>query len=467
MERLIKIGNVKPKSALEVKISRFGVGFEKLDRGLFDPNKAYDKAAQLGVKWVRLQSGWARTEKEKGVYDFAWLDDIVDNLIKRGLKPWLCLCYGNALYTPEAAKVFGAVSCAPIETEEERNAWSNYVSAVASHFKGRVEHYEIWNEPHWFWTHIAHEHQPNGTEYGNFVIATTKAIKKCDTNAKIIAGVEYIKKLSYTNKTFETGMADYIDYFSFHTYTADERKIVENKRIIRGFLDKYNPNVKIIQGETGAPSRSNGKGELSWGAWTPKKQAKILARRAITDFMLDFEISSYFSCLDMAEALNGRTGDKSSILDYGYFGVLSAEFDENGVATGEYKPKMSYKTLQTICSLFSDGAENANLPISITPLESRRVFGMDVSENIMSGGFKKPNGSSAFAYWHSSDLMTTDFESTISMQVVPFGEIKLVDLLDGTIYKLPESMIEDNDGYLTLKNIPIRDYPLLLTFGDF
>ena len=87
--------------------------------------------------------------------------------------------------------------------------------------------------------------------------------------------------------------------------------------------------------------------------------------------------------------------------------------------------------------------------------------------NIMSGGFKKPNGSSAFAYWHSSDLMTTDFESTISMQVVPFGEIKLVDLLDGTIYKLPESMIEDNDGCLTLKNIPIRDYPLLLTFGDF
>lgn len=47
---------------------------------------------------MRIQSGWQRTEQEKGIYDFAWLDDIVDNLLKRGLKPWMCLCYGNELY---------------------------------------------------------------------------------------------------------------------------------------------------------------------------------------------------------------------------------------------------------------------------------------------------------------------------------------------------------------------------------
>lgn len=84
---LNKIGKVTPKSASEVTGSRIGIGFEKLDRAVFDPEKAYDKVAGLGVKWVRIQSGWARTEKEKGVYDFAWLDSIVDNLIRRGLRP--------------------------------------------------------------------------------------------------------------------------------------------------------------------------------------------------------------------------------------------------------------------------------------------------------------------------------------------------------------------------------------------
>ena len=79
------------------------------------------------VKWIRLQSGWARTEKEKGIYDFAWLDDIVDNLIVRGLKPWMCLAYGNGIYTAEANKIFGAVGCPPIETERERCAWDRYV----------------------------------------------------------------------------------------------------------------------------------------------------------------------------------------------------------------------------------------------------------------------------------------------------------------------------------------------------
>ena len=62
---------------------------------------------------VRIQSGWERTEQEKGVYDFEWLDSIVDNLLERGLVPWINLVYGNGLYDDDAAKVFGAVGCRP------------------------------------------------------------------------------------------------------------------------------------------------------------------------------------------------------------------------------------------------------------------------------------------------------------------------------------------------------------------
>ena len=109
MEQLEKIGNVLPKKSVDIKKSRIGLGFEKLDRDAFNPEKSYPFVGETGVKWARLQSGWQKTEQEKGVYNFAWLDSIVDNLLAVGVEPWLCLCYGNALYTPAAETVYGAV----------------------------------------------------------------------------------------------------------------------------------------------------------------------------------------------------------------------------------------------------------------------------------------------------------------------------------------------------------------------
>ena len=131
MERLKKVGQIRPACAKEIGISRLGVGFEKLDRKAFDPRSAYDQVAELGVHYVRLQSGWQRTEREKGVYDFSWLDEIVDNIIARGQEPWIDLCYGNDLYNESARKYYGAVGCAPVSSEEEKQAWERYVEAVA------------------------------------------------------------------------------------------------------------------------------------------------------------------------------------------------------------------------------------------------------------------------------------------------------------------------------------------------
>ena len=92
-----KIGSVASVKASDVAFSRVGIGLEKLDRNLYSPASLFDPLAELGVKWIRIQSGWQRTETEKGVYHFEWLDDIVDNLLKRGMVPWICLCYGNRL----------------------------------------------------------------------------------------------------------------------------------------------------------------------------------------------------------------------------------------------------------------------------------------------------------------------------------------------------------------------------------
>ncbi len=468
VDRLIKVGKIKPKKSTEVKTSRIGIGFEKLDRNVFDPNKAYDPVGELGIKWVRLQSGWQRTEREKGVYDFKWLDDVVDNLIKRGLKPWLCLCYGNDLYTESAKNVFGAVGCPPIHTEEEKTAWKNYVLATAQHFKGRIDYYEVWNEPDGLW---CWKHGVNATELGKFTLATAKFVKEADCNAKVVGGVTCKFTTKYLNEAFQTGMGTYLDAISYHEYTSDETEVLNKVRAYRALAHKYNPDIEIVQGESGSQSKRGGNGALHWMAWTPERQAKQLARHTMVDLISGVKFTSYFSTMDMIEALNGLNSDKSSYQDYGYFGVLSADFDENGFAIGSYSKKPSYYVLQNIASLFSDDITNADLPLLVMPSRfDDNTYEMSVSEfEMLSGGFEK-NGCYAYAYWKPTNIMTTSFMGSVSIEASCMGEeVYLADVMDGTVYEIPEEIKSvSDDGTVTLKNLPVKDTPLVLIFGkDF
>ena len=88
--------------------------------------------------------------------------------------------------------------------------------------------------------------------------------------------------------------------------------------------------------------------------------------------------------------------------------------------------------------------------------------------------------------------MTETFDSTITIHAAAMpGKPHLVDLVDGNVYEIPDSMIQRSfaakkialDGTVTMipeeqtydprlnfycfHQLPVRDYPLLLTFGDF
>ncbi|UKI34406.1 MAG: hypothetical protein L6W00_14160 [Lentisphaeria bacterium] len=205
-------------------------------------------------------------------------------------------------------------------------------------------------------------------------------------------------------------------------------------------------------------------------AWTPVRQAKFLARHLLAHMFEGVKFNSYFSCMDMIEALNGTVGDKASYLDYGYFGVLGAEFDADGVSTGEYKPKPSYRTLQVLAAIFREEFSIRELPIRVGPIDSPLLARReDPGRSLFCCGFAKPNGSAAFVYWMPAEILTTTYEATITIECCSLpGEAKLIDLLEGTIYSIPESMVEnDGKGYRRFLHLPLRDYPLLLTFGDF
>ena len=114
-----KIGTFAPRSSKQIRASKIGVGFECVERKMWDDTEElYRAAGELGVKHARVMTGWFRCEREKGVYDFEWLEKIVDKLLAQGIRPWFCVCYGNKLYCDSPAD--DAAGYPPLFSEEAR-----------------------------------------------------------------------------------------------------------------------------------------------------------------------------------------------------------------------------------------------------------------------------------------------------------------------------------------------------------
>lgn len=467
MERLKKIGKLEPKTSNKITDSPMGIGMEKLDRDAFDPEKVYDKVANLGVKWVRLQSGWQKTEKVEGVYDFSWLDSQVDNLLERGLKPWLCLCYGNVLYDDLAKQYYGAVGCPPIRTERMYNAWLKYVEETVKHFKGRIDYYEIWNEAEGIWTWRP---EPSAKEYSEFCVKTGRVIKNSDPDAKVITGSHYQDSMEFFNSEFANGIMEVSDAITYHSYNYDESNSIRRIEAFKALSKFYGKELEIIQGESGSQSKNGGGGAFCWIRTNQDMQTKYLIRHIVAEVFTGVKFTSIFSSVDMAENLDAEAGKPITIC--GYFGLLGANFDSNtGTLVGDYYEKPSYYVFQNLCSLFCENVKPKEIPVLFGPKTSNMVNGFDCpTKDLLYGAVSKQNGSMAFAYWNSTDMVTCQgYEGTVTLELGGIkGDIRLVDPMSGFIYEIKDDIMKDmGNGLYAFEHLPVKDYPLILTIGDF
>ena len=67
------------------------------------------------------------------------------------------------------------------------------------------------------------------------------------------------------------------------------------------------------------------------------------------------------------------------------------------------------------------------------------------------------------------DLSAVDLSPrSVGNRRLPPSTVRLADPMDGKVYALPVGMAEAlGEGCLRLRHLPICDYPLFLTFGDF
>ena len=345
--KLTYLGKLKTKKSTEISSSRLGVGFETLDRDMWDPNQAWPVLDDLGVKWARLQTGWAKTEKEPGVYDFAWLDDLVNKLIERGVTPWLSFSYGNRLYTENANET--GVGFPPLHTPRERQAWQNYVRELVIHFRDRVTHYEVWNEPDLasFWKSM-----PKASEYVDLVRLTVAPLREQQPEAKIIGGAIAWGmtpwSIKFLEDCLECGLHEFVDIITYHGYkSVPERHSTQEFPAFKHLLKKYKPSLISWQGEAGmqshVPDAAKGVGALSRMKSSESIQARMLLRRFLLELGNGCAMSSYFHMADFAHY--------AAFKQTFHYGLLRLE---------DGSPKPAYYAMQSLATLLADPLEVAN-----------------------------------------------------------------------------------------------------------
>ncbi|MFC3559271.1 hypothetical protein [Pedobacter jamesrossensis] len=449
------LGNVKPRMANEIDSSNWIIGCETLDRDFADYDAYKEYLVPLGIRKIRLQGGWAKTEKQKGKYDWKWLDHIIDDAVSRGLKPWLQISYGNPIYPGGGGSALGAGL--PYSTEA-LTAWDKFTAAMVSRYKNRVVDWEIWNEGNFG------DNLQNTPEFVAAInIRTIHIIKKIQPAAKV-SGLSlghidlkyadtFFKILKAKNKLHLFDNITYHDY----VYNPDANDLLVEK--LRDILRKYDAKLKLRQGENGAPSGPGfGRGALGDYNWTELSQAKWNTRRMLSNLGHDIE-SSVFTIADVA-----YTSGPIKLLNIK--GLLQSDSTKQVI-----RPKLAYRSVQVVASIFDHTLERIT-DLHTTYEKKVKVdkeavrYTKSTDRSLVVYGYRhRQNKQQIYTIWSDEAIPS----NTNEVKMLDFSFINgnfiepvMVDVITGKVYNIPKENWNKEGNIVNFKKIPVYDGPILI-----
>lgn len=427
------LGEIAPRPASQVSASNWSVGAETMDRDytIYANWKSY--LGPLGFKKARLQAGWAKTERSKGVYDWAWLDEIIFDMVAQGVEPWVCLCYGNTIYSEGGGTLLGAQIP---QTREALQAWENFVGAMVARYKDVIDEWEVWNEPN-------HGKGNTPALYAEFLMRTARRIRREQPKARILAMSLAGIDTTFTDEALAVVAAkdglSLIDEITYHPYSFNPDKSYPAVARLRDTVARYSNRITIRQGENGAPSERRNTKALSKYDWTQLSQAKWALRRLLGDLGRDIP-SSYFSIADMKypDEINRK-------------GLLKCRDDK----TVEYA-KPAYYALQNLAAVFDDRLVRiTDYPHESNCTESLSVFGYA----------SRQSGLQVVTIWLDGEVPSDSNARRQIDMIISAGAFRkpvYVDLREGKVYRIPHQAWSQREEVFTFRNVPCYDGPILI-----
>ncbi|MEI6297444.1 MAG: endo-1,4-beta-xylanase [bacterium] len=170
-----------------------------------DLEKVVSLMAEAGVGWVRVDFLWQDIEPQKGSFDFAKYDYIVQLLRSKGMH-----ILGILHYSTDWSSACGQWNCPP----KDNKVFVNYASKVIQRYKGQVKYWEVWNEPDsaTYW-----KEQDGLKSYCVLLREVYKAAKQIDPECKILNG-GLANGISSVNLLYDNGAKDYFDILNIHFF---------------------------------------------------------------------------------------------------------------------------------------------------------------------------------------------------------------------------------------------------------
>lgn len=451
------LGSLQSVNANEIKSSNWLIGCETLDRKFTDYQAYKEYLVPLGIKRLRMQAGWARTETVKGTYQWGWLDTIVNDAVSRGLQPWLETSYGNSIYQGGGGE---NLSAGIPNSAEALQAWDKWVEALVNRYKTKVTDWEVWNEPNFG------DNEINSPEkVAELNIRTSRIIKRVQPGAKISGLAMGHISLPWADAFFKVlkknAAFPLFDNFTYHDYVYNPDANYAHVNELHNLLLSYDPAAKLRQGENGCPSEPGfGRGALGNYDWTELSQAKWVSRRMLGDLGHDIECS-ILGIIDMAYSASGP------INRLNVKGLLMSDTNRQVI-----RPKIAYYAMQNIVSVFDDRLQrikslqptfNANATLK----QGQVKYSKSTDRSLAVYGYQDSlSKKQLFAIWSDEAIPKNSNEiqlTNISILNGRFKEPVFVDLLTGSVYQIPASVWSVKGDVHTFKNLPIYDSPILIT----
>ena len=194
--------------------------------GAADLESRLEAIQQAGIKWARQDFTWKRIERRKGEYAWAPYDELVEKMHRRGI-----LLFGNLAYGPDFYDT---------TKREGLEAYAAFARAAAERYAGKVDYWQIWNEPNLGF------HGGDPEVYGHLLAVSGRAIHEANPKAKVLGLNMAFCDVLWAEKVLK-GLVncDCFDVICFHPYRNPN---APEDKFDWWVLDQY---VKVFHKELG------------------------------------------------------------------------------------------------------------------------------------------------------------------------------------------------------------------------
>ena len=292
-----------------------------------------DRLERAGVEWVRIDVGWETLQPRRPGRFVSWYFDLLESAVDQANDRGISVLV-TVFATPRWASGDADSAVPPRDASE----YGSLVGRLARHFEGRIDAYEVWNEPN---SEAFFKGTP--TDYVELLKAAYRAVNEADPRAEVVAGSTQYNDDAYLEAVYDAGGGGYFDVWSTHPYMGrsdappDEpddgtQYMLDHVRTVRG--------VMTAHGDGDLPIWFT---EFGWSSHTTRDEAPAYRRGVTKAEQAEYLVRAlrfvakehpYVPVMIWYTERNKNTGDRHE--------------DNYGLMTRRLRPKPAYRAAREL-----------------------------------------------------------------------------------------------------------------------